>query len=103
MQPAPSRRLGSSPGTNSPQGLFVSGLGPGEASQRRVGPFWGPTRRAGVPKGAARRCNACAGGQPALRDYFIAQAASGALVWIYRRRLPVGPGEPGWFLQGLFA
>lgn len=41
-------------------------------------------------------------GQPALRDYFIAQAANGALVWIYRHRLPVGPGEPGWFLQGLF-
>jgi protein ImuB len=41
-------------------------------------------------------------GQPALRDYFIAQAASGALVWVYRHRLPVGPGEPGWFLQGLF-
>jgi protein ImuB len=42
-------------------------------------------------------------GQPALRDYFIAQAAGGALVWVYRHRLPVGPGEPGWFLQGLFA
>jgi protein ImuB len=42
-------------------------------------------------------------GQPALRDYFIAQAASGALVWIYRHRMPVEGGEPGWFLQGLFA
>jgi protein ImuB len=38
-----------------------------------------------------------------LRDYFIAQAASGALVWVYRQRLPVAAGEPGWFLQGLFA
>jgi protein ImuB len=39
----------------------------------------------------------------ALRDYFIAQAASGALVWVYRSRLPVAAGAPGWFLQGLFA
>lgn len=38
-----------------------------------------------------------------LRDYFIAQAASGALVWVYRQRLPVAAGESGWFLQGLFA
>jgi len=38
-----------------------------------------------------------------LRDYFIAQAASGALVWVYRHRLPVAGDAPGWFLQGLFA
>jgi protein ImuB len=38
-----------------------------------------------------------------LRDYFIAQAASGALVWVYRQRLPVAADAPGWFLQGLFA
>ncbi len=42
-------------------------------------------------------------GDLVLRDYFIAQAADGALVWIYRSRLPVAAGEPGWFLQGLFA
>jgi protein ImuB len=40
---------------------------------------------------------------PAVRDYFIAQAASGALVWVYRHRLPADDGGPGWFLQGLFA
>ena len=40
---------------------------------------------------------------PAVRDYFIAQAASGALVWVYRHRLPVDDAGPGWFLQGLFA
>jgi protein ImuB len=40
---------------------------------------------------------------PAVRDYFIAQAASGALVWVYRHRLPVAADGPGWFLQGLFA
>lgn len=40
--------------------------------------------------------------QLALRDYFIAQAAGGALVWVFRRRTPTGEGEAGWFLQGLF-
>ena len=43
---------------------------------------------------------------PAVRDYFIAQTASGALVWIYRHRLPdpeAGPRVSGWYLQGLFA
>ncbi len=44
----------------------------------------------------------------AERDYFIAQASDGALVWIYRMRLPMadtpegGVGQPGWFLQGRF-
>jgi protein ImuB len=40
----------------------------------------------------------------AARDYFIAQAGDGALVWVYRARLPLsaaGEGE-GWFLQGRF-
>ena len=38
------------------------------------------------------------------RDYFIAQAADGALVWIYRARLPLSAPAPGtgWFLQGRF-
>lgn len=47
-------------------------------------------------------------GPPAVRDYFIAQAADGALLWVYRRRLPLpadgsgaSPGA-GWFLQGRF-
>jgi protein ImuB len=35
----------------------------------------------------------------AARDYFIARADDGALVWIYRTRL-AAPG--GWFLQGWF-
>ena len=39
----------------------------------------------------------------AERDYFIAQAAGGALVWIYRARLPLSvAGQEGWFLQGRF-
>jgi protein ImuB len=51
-------------------------------------------------------------GEPTLRDYFIAQAADGALVWVYRARLPqagsAGSGAAGlggdspWFLQGRF-
>lgn len=36
----------------------------------------------------------------ALRDYFIAEDSTGALVWIYRQRA-LADG-PGWFLQGLF-
>ena len=35
------------------------GLGPNEHLQRRVGLFWGLTRRAGVAKGPARPCIAC--------------------------------------------
>ncbi len=38
----------------------------------------------------------------AERDYFIAQAPDGALLWIYRARLPL-VAAPGWFLQGRFA
>ncbi|MDE2146376.1 MAG: DNA polymerase Y family protein, partial [Burkholderiales bacterium] len=44
-------------------------------------------------------------GEPALRDYYIAQADDGALVWIYRARLAGPPGRPldsPWFLQGRF-
>ena len=44
-------------------------------------------------------------GALAARDYFIAQAADGSLVWVYRARLPVAdPQSPaaGWFLQGRF-
>ncbi len=43
-------------------------------------------------------------GALAARDYFIASAADGALVWVYRARLPLQAGEVGcWFLQGRFA
>jgi protein ImuB len=41
----------------------------------------------------------------AERDYFIAEAADGALVWIYRARLPLsaaGTQEAGWYLHGRF-
>jgi protein ImuB len=41
-------------------------------------------------------------GDPAVRDYFIAQAADGSLVWVWRGRLPAQPGEVNWFLQGRF-
>jgi protein ImuB len=39
------------------------------------------------------------------RDYFIARAHDGCLVWIYRSRLPAAPGQmaqAAWHLQGLF-
>lgn len=48
-------------------------------------------------------------GPPVVRDYFIALAADGSLVWIWRRRLAslAAPGEAGgevqWMLQGRFA
>ena len=41
----------------------------------------------------------------AERDYFIAQLPGGALVWIYRERLPVadsGTHTQGWFVHGCF-
>lgn len=39
----------------------------------------------------------------ATRDYFIAQAADGALLWVYRARLPVADeDQPLWFVQGWF-
>lgn len=38
--------------------------------------------------------------QAVARDYFIAWNASAGLLWIFRERLI---GEPGWYLQGLFA
>jgi protein ImuB len=42
-------------------------------------------------------------GALATRDYFIAQAADGALVWVYRARLPVtDAAQPLWYLQGWF-
>ncbi len=43
-------------------------------------------------------------GAPAERDYFIAQTSDGALVWIYRARLPLSAPESarGWFMQGRF-
>ncbi|HEV8689923.1 MAG TPA: DNA polymerase Y family protein [Ideonella sp.] len=36
------------------------------------------------------------------RDYFVAQAAGSAPVWVYRLRPAPPPGEPGWFLHGWF-
>lgn len=40
----------------------------------------------------------------AERDYFIAQTPEGALVWLYRARLPLSMAEEkqGWFLHGRF-
>jgi protein ImuB len=45
-------------------------------------------------------------GAPAQRDYFIAQAADGALVWVYRDRWPQSLDDQaegsGWYLHGKF-
>ena len=42
-------------------------------------------------------------GAPAARDYFIAQAEDGSLVWLWRGRLPASQDAAQWFLQGRFA
>ncbi|HEY6133561.1 MAG TPA: DNA polymerase Y family protein, partial [Rubrivivax sp.] len=42
-------------------------------------------------------------GAPATRDYFVAQAHDGALVWVFRTRLPPSTAAEGWFLHGRFA
>ena len=39
----------------------------------------------------------------ALRDYFIAQLPGGALVWVFRQRVPGEGAAAGWCLHGLFA
>ncbi len=36
------------------------------------------------------------------RDYYIAQLPDGALVWIFRERVPVAGANLNWFLQGRF-
>jgi protein ImuB len=44
-------------------------------------------------------------GALAARDYFVAQAGDGVLVWICRARLPLAGGagaEGGWWLHGRF-
>jgi protein ImuB len=41
-------------------------------------------------------------GPPVLRDYFIAATPQGALVWLYRTRLPGPEVDNRWFLHGRF-
>lgn len=41
-------------------------------------------------------------GPPVARDYFIAEAADGALVWVYRGRLAGAADGSTWFLHGRF-
>jgi protein ImuB len=46
-------------------------------------------------------------GATVARDYFVAMDDHGALLWLYRSRLPSGaapaPQQPTWYLQGRFA
>jgi protein ImuB len=103
------------------------------AARPQAAPDWAPTRpvwlmtppeplqgRLGQPLLDGRALQLLSGperieagwwdGALAERDYFIAQAGDGALVWIYRARLPrpqhpseQGDEGSGWFLQGRFA
>lgn len=41
-------------------------------------------------------------GDTIARDYYIAEAHDGSLVWIYHGRLGTPRGEPNWYLQGRF-
>jgi protein ImuB len=46
------------------------------------------------------------GGQPAMRDYYIAESPEAGLVWIYRERPSARfspSGEVRWYLQGFYA
>jgi len=45
------------------------------------------------------------GGQPAMRDYYIAESPEAGLVWIFRERPSArfSPGEVRWYLQGIYA
>lgn len=45
------------------------------------------------------------GGQPAMRDYYVAESPEAGLVWIFRERPSArfSPGEVRWYLQGFYA
>lgn len=45
------------------------------------------------------------GGQPAMRDYYIAESPEAGLVWIFRERPSArfSSGEVRWYLQGFYA
>jgi len=45
------------------------------------------------------------GGQPAVRDYYVAESPKAGLVWIFRERSTAcfAEGEVRWYLQGLYA
>jgi len=43
-------------------------------------------------------------GDPVARDYYVAMADDGSLLWLFRDRLPPAWGaQPTWYLQGRFA
>jgi len=41
-------------------------------------------------------------GDVVARDYYIAMADDGSLLWLFRSRLPAPPEQPVWYLQGRF-
>jgi len=45
------------------------------------------------------------GGDPAIRDYYVAESPEAGLVWVFRERASAlfGADEARWFLQGIYA
>ncbi len=45
------------------------------------------------------------GGEPTVRDYYVAESPEAGLVWVYRERLSASleSKQPRWFLQGVYA
>jgi protein ImuB len=93
-------------------GLLLPGLPLHRPAWRLPEPLPLPQDAEGQPQWQGRPLRLLAGPErietgwwdehPVQRDYFIAEAAGGALVWLYRPRLPTPPGEPLWHLQGWF-
>jgi protein ImuB len=98
---APRRRMARTPVTPRPVWLLNP---PQSLPERRAGP-WLDGHPLQLLCGPERVESGWWDAALTERDYFIAQTHDGALVWIYRARLPLSvPGEAqGWFLHGRFA
>lgn len=73
---------------------------PTAVTERNNRPYWhGPLTLLAGPE---RIESGWWDGNLVQRDYFIAADASGALVWIYRERLPDTDTRQGWFIHGRF-
>lgn len=90
-------------GANPPPGLRPPSLAGGKAARVGPRPLWlvEPPRRlaenaVALLAGPERIESGWWDGGEVRRDYFIAQAQDGSLVWVYRQ-------ADGWFLHGIFA
>jgi protein ImuB len=73
---------------------------PVAVSERNNRPYWnGPLTLLAGPE---RIESGWWDGRPVQRDYFIAADEAGALLWLYRERLPDTESRLGWFVQGRF-